>query len=304
LLECVIVSQSGSSGVRLQIQGGAPLTVGETTIVNAIVTNTGNVSLNSVALESQAEASVMAVNVSPNATVAADGSDGKPVVLGIGRLEPGDSKLIEIEYEGISADGSSNLLYTVTSAEEVTASEELTLRVEPAAGSDNRGTDPNTPDFSPTPRVPNFNSGTGSGEPQINIPQDSQPLGQSGLDIRIESAKQPISAARGDEAPVRFRVTNNDTFVHENVNITLVLPDGLLFSNFDPENSPLRTVNQLFAAVPRVDFDTRRTLRPDETLEGVLFVTGKNVGQHPVEILSKSDQVNWANQTDFVNVSQ
>lgn len=312
LLKCVIVSQSGASGVRLQIQGGAPITVGERTLVKAVVTNTGNLPLNAVALESQAEQTVAAVNVSPNATVLADGSDGKPVILGIGSLNPGDSTLIDIEYEGVSVDGSANVLFTVTSAEEVTASEELTLRVEPSGQNDSRGTDPNTPNFGNTPRVPNFGSqsgsdsgsNTGTGEPRIDIPQDNAQFGQSGLLVQIESAKQPIRAGRGDEAPVRFRVLNNDTFPHENVNISITLPEGLLYSNFDPGNSPLRTVNQLFAAVPQVDFDTRRTLRPGESLEGLLYVTGKNTGQHAVKILSRSDQTNVLEQTDFVNVSQ
>ena len=310
LLKCVIVSQSGASGVRLQVRGGTPIRVGEATLVQAVITNTGNLALNAVALESQTEQSVVAARVSPGTTVLDDGSDGKPVVLGIGSLNPGDSTVVDIEYEGVSVDGSANVLLTVTSAEEVTDSEELTLRVEPSSAGDNRGIDPNRPDFGNTPQIPNSGSqsgsgsGTGTDEPQINIPQDNAQLGQSRLSVQVESAKQPIRARVGEEAPVRFRVENNDTFVHENVRIAIEFPDGLQYSNFDPGNSPLRTISQLFPDMPSLEFDTRRSLRAGESLEGVLYVTGKTVGQHPIKVLLQSEQTEVLDATDFVNVSQ
>lgn len=307
LLECVVVSQGGSRGVSLQLQGGTPIRVGETTLVKAVVTNTGNVPLSSVVIENQFEQAIQPVAVSENASVAGDGSGGDPLLLEIGRLEPGDSEVVDIEYEGLSVDGNANMLFTVTSAEEVTATDELAIRVEPEDGSnDTRGNDQTVPRFDSTPVPGSSNPGTGpSGEPPIGIPGSPDELGpQSGLGILMQSTQQPISAARGDEAPVRFRVTNNDTFVHENVNVSIALPDGLLYSNFDPQNSGLSTANNVYEAVPQVDFNTRRTLRPGESLEGVLYVTGKNPGEHPVKVLTQSNQTGVLERTDFVNVAQ
>jgi hypothetical protein len=258
-------------------------------------------------IENQFEQAIQPVAVSENASVAGDGSGGDPLLLEIGRLEPGDSEVVDIEYEGLSVDGNANMLFTVTSAEEVTATDELAIRVEPEDGSnDTRGNDQTVPRFDSTPVPGSSNPGTGpSGEPPIGIPGSPDELGpQSGLGILMQSTQQPISAARGDEAPVRFRVTNNDTFVHENVNVSIALPDGLLYSNFDPQNSGLSTANNVYEAVPQVDFNTRRTLRPGESLEGVLYVTGKNPGEHPVKVLTQSNQTGVLERTDFVNVAQ
>lgn len=306
LLECVIVSQTGSSGVRIQLQGGAPIKVGEKLLVEAVVTNTGNIPLNSVVIENQFESSVIPSGFTDNVRGPREINNGDPLLLELGQLNPGDSTVVGIEYEGLETDGSSNMLFTVTSAEEVNASEELTVRIEPNGSGDGRGTDQNAPQFDATPQVPNFGSESNSqrDEPQIGIPQDNAQLGQRGLVVRIESAKTPISAARGDEAPVRFTVENKDTFPHDNVNVSIALSDGILYSNFEPGDSPLRTIDRLYAAIPQVRFDTRRTLRPGESLEGLIYVTGKTIGQHPIEILSRSDQTNVLSDTDLVNVSQ
>ncbi len=308
LLECVVVSQGGASGVSLQLQGGPPIRVGETTLVKAVVTNTGNVPLNSVVIENQFEQAIQPVAVSENATVAGDGSGGDPLLLEVGRLEPGDSTVVDIEYEGLSVDGNANMLFTVTSAEEVTASKELAIRVDSVDGTNgNRGNNQTVPNFESTPRIPNSgNPATGpSGEPPIGVPSDAERLGsQSGLGILMQSTQQPISAARRDEAPVRFRITNNDTFVHENVNVSIALPDGLLYSNFDPQNSGLNVANAVYAAVPVVSFNTRLSLRPNDRLEGVLYVTGKNPGEHPIKVMVRSNQTGVLERTDFVNVAQ
>lgn len=315
LLECVIVSQAGggSSGISLQLQGGVPIRVGESTLVRAVVTNTGNIPLNSVVIENQFESSLTPTGYSDNVRGPEQGlTDGDPLLLELGRLEPRESTAVDIQYEGTAVDGSANMLFTVTSAEEIDDTEELTIRIEPDGEGDNRGTDPNQPRFEPTPRVPNFGSGagsgsdsnSGSGEPPIAIPQGSEPISQNGLGIQMQSVRQPISAQRGEEAPVQFRVTNNDTFPHEDVEISIALPPGLLYTNFDPRNSGLRTANQLFAAVPQVDFTVRRTLRPGEFVEGVLYVAGRDVGQQEVTVLTRSKQADVNRQTEFVNVSQ
>ena len=308
LLECIVVSQDGASGISLQLQGGPPISVGETTLIKAVITNTGGVPLNSVALENRFAKSIQPTQFSGNAKVVEDGTDGAPLVLEIGRLEPGDSTVIDIEYLGESVDGNADMFFSVTSAEQATDTEEITVRVSPGGANDNRGTDSNNkPNFESTPNIPN--SGT-QGESGIGIPQDNQPLGQAGqggqngLGVQIQAAQQTISAARREEAPVQFRITNNGTSVQENVNISIVLPDGLLYSRFDPVNSGLNTSNQVFAAVDQVDFNTRRSLRPGESLEAVLYVTGKSPGSQAVRIFTKSDESEVLQQTDFVNVTQ
>ncbi len=306
LLECVIVSQSGTggtgggsgSGLTLQIQGGNSIRVGENTLVRAIVTNTGNRPLNSVAIENKFEPSLAATGFTDNVRGPESLDDGEPLLLELGRLEPGDSTIVDIQYEGLSVDGNSNMLFEVTSAEEATATREISVRIEPDGAN---GGQPS----SETPRVPNFGPAQGTGqEPPIGVPQDNEQLNQTGLNVQIQASQQAISAARGDEAPVRFRVTNNDRTPHDNVNISILLPQGLLFSNFEAQNSGLNTSNQLFAAVPRIEFNTRRTLRPGESLEALLYVQGRDVGRHAIRILTQSDQTNVLEQSDFVNVAQ
>jgi len=332
LLECLVVSQAGSvggsagstlagPGLRLQLQGGVPIRVGESTLVRAVVSNTGSVPLNSVAIENRLEPSLAATGFSDNVRGPASLEDGEPLLLEIGRLEPGESVAVDVQYQGLEVDGNANMLFEVTSAEEANDTQELSVRIEPDGASDNRGFDPNQdidPNRSPVgsdsgtqQQVPDFGTNPYAvpepapvTEPSIAVPQDTEPLGQTGLNVEIEASQQAISANRGDEAPVRFRVTNNDRFPHEDVNISMLLPQGLLYSNFDPQGSGLNTANQLFAAVDRVDFNTRRTLRPGESLQGLLYVIGRNVGRHPVQILTQSNQTDVLDRTDFVNVAQ
>ena len=163
-----------------------------------------------------------------------------------------------VQYEGLRVDGNSDMFFTVTSAEEVTATKELTIRIVPASDGDNRGVDPNRSVFDNVPRVPNFQPGSGSDsssgldplEPPIIVPDDNEPLGQSSsLGVDIAASQQQISAARGEEAAIRFRITNNDSFPHDNVDLTLMLPQGLVYSRLDFQNSGLSTSNQVFAGV-------------------------------------------------------
>ena len=320
LLECVVVTQEGSSGISLQLQGGPPVVVGETTLVKAVVTNTGNVPLNSVVIENQFEPALIPTGHSRNVRGPERIDAGEPLLLEVGRLEPGASAVVDIEYEGLAVDGNANMLFTATSAEEVTDTKELSIRIDDPQGFNSRGgtdggstgnsgDDRRQPIFNQTPRVPDSGgsgSESGSGiEAPIGVPREDQPVGQSGgLGIEMQTVQQPITISRGEEAPVAFRVTNNDTVIHDNVNISVTLPDGLSYSNFDPRDSGLTTVSQLFEAVPRIDFDTRRTLRPGESLEGVLYVRGKNVGKNAVRVITRSNQMRAIERAEFVDVVQ
>jgi hypothetical protein len=289
LLECVIVSQDGKPNIRLQLGGGEPLRVGETTRVNAIVTNVGNVPLNAVSIVNEFPASLAPEATSPGlASEPQLPSPGDPFILELGRMEPNDEAVVTIEYSGQQVDGNGRMIFTVSSAEAATDTQEITIRVEPGAGNDNRGLDPGRPIFG-TP------DDTGGGQPGIepppSIPQGDALTGGAGrLNISVRPRTSSLSASRRDEGLIDFSVTNNDAFNHENVKISFFLPDGLLYRGLDPRDSGLRVATQEYPQVPRVDLDTKLTLRRGETLNFIVGVTADKPGQQVFEVVANSNQ--------------
>ena len=311
LLECVVVTQEGSSGIRLQLQGGAPIRVGEPTLVKAVVTNTGNVPLSSVVIENRFADSISPTRSSNNVKAEIQ-EDGTSMLLELGRLESGQSEVVEIEYEGLAVDGNAKLLFAVTSAENVSDSDEFSIRIAPEGANDNRGIDPGQPRFNDTPTIPGTENPGNGVEAPIGIPDDNQSLNPSNrepLQIEAKSVQtRPIqvaaSGASGEEAPIVFRITNRDAAVQNNVKISVILPDALLYSSFDPRNSNLSTATRVFPGVGTIDFNTRLSLRSQESIEAVLYVTGKEPGRHKLEVLAVSDEFEVKRLPVFVDVAQ
>ena len=299
-LECVIVNQQGRPGIDLQIDGGEPFPAGGRTRVNAIVTNTGNSPLNAVSLINEYPRSIEPVRVSQNAEVVLGENEtiSSPLIMKLGRLEPGDEQVVTIEYEGLSVDPNAQLSFAVTSSESAGNTQGLPIRIEPAADGDTRGRDPAGPVFGPGPQIPGSqgpaDGGTGIQGPEgpITIPQDpaAGTLQTGGLNVQMRSSLQSVSISNQEQAVIQFRVTNNDTVPHENVDISVLMPQGLIYKGANLADSRLGVANQVTEQSPRIDFTRRQTLRPGESIDLFIAVQGTQAGQNQVEVLAESLQ--------------
>ena len=173
--QCVEVGADAAPQLSLQLEGGAPAVVGGQTKVNAIIKNVGNTAINSVSLTNRFPDSLEPRKTTKTFPYQWVGND---LILDIGRLEPGDEALVEFYYEGMKPDANARSEYTVTSVAGASATQGLTIRIEPDGGS---GTPSDTsPPFVNPPTRPRED-----GQPNFQLPPppqipDDQPLASAG----------------------------------------------------------------------------------------------------------------------------
>ncbi len=319
-LECVVVRQQGQPAVDLQLQGGAPVRVGERVTVNAIVTNTGNTALNAVSLINEYPRSLSPKRISENAEPVLDPNEdpSSPLVMKLGRLEPGDEAFVVLQYEGLQVDPDAQLSFSVTSSESASNTRGLPIRVEPSASGDNRGRDPNRPEFTDpsrprtdsdgnpvfpsTPTVPRDRPANPTGpEPRIEIPQEERSSPSRGLGIRMQLGSEAISISGQQQAAVRFVITNNDTVPHEDVDISLSMPPGLRFLGTDFGDTRLGIANAVTEQSSRIDYTRRQVLRPGDEIALIIGVAGQQPGRHTIGVQVESLQSRAV--TDNISIS-
>ena len=274
-----------NSALQLSLSGGQPTEVGGQSLVEARITNRGNVPLERVTLVNK-----FARSLSPD-KITRDFWENHQLIddelfLNVGTITPGQTVPIEFLYNANQIDPNARIDMTVTTPTGESATQSTSIRVG-AAGTgggfgSGSGSGGNVPDF---------------GREGIGIPDDGASSGgppvNQGLDVRVQTLNPNIRV--GGQSKIQFSVENSTQQSIENVNVRLLVPNSVSFENLFSDSN--------IGLINRYEFATIRELRAGESIDWVADVKGLTPGQAVFEVQAKSDNtfgVSSANDAVFI----
>lgn len=330
--KCLDASAASFPDVQLRVEGQSPITQGDTAQINAWVTNSGNTPIDSVVLTNKFSSALEAVRATEDFPFTR--ISNQEYAFSLGRLEPGEEKLLEVEYIGIKPDGNATSEFALTSTSNINVTRSFDVRIEPNpdAGSGEQGpgfVDPNVGPIDSVPRnSPNgdpqfdFNNPTDrdalpQNDPNrivqpgrggvVGIPRDDSLLASEVLEINVNTLTPVIGVRNaGQDVPkvgeIEFSVVNRSGRVLEDVAVSFLVPPGLRFEDYRSQDNNLSIVNgngNVF------DFELRKSMRPGDRLTFSIAVSGTQVGQPVVEVGASAKGLEGDSKaSDIINVSQ
>ena len=334
--KCLDASNAAQPDALLSVEGQSPITQGETAQINARIVNTGNTPINSVVLTNKFSDSLEAVQATEDFPFTRI-SDTE-YAFAIGRIEPGEEKLLEVEYVGLKPDGNATSEFALTSTSNINVTRSFDVRIEPPANSNGSGPGFADPDLGPirpgttgpgtSPRVspdgnPQFDLDDGPGtsgnnplrdpntivQPNqgvVTIPRDDSFLASEILDVQVKTVTSAIRTRSSNEnlpedGIIEFSVTNRGNRVLEDVAVSFLVPPGLQFKDYRSIDNNLSIENSNGNVY---DFGLRRSMRPGDTLSFAIRVNGTQGGRPVVEVGAAARGLEGDSQSsDFISVA-
>lgn len=296
--ECIDAEPTGTNSVGLQLEGQRRVDRGEVVLIRATAANNGNIPLNNVTLTNRFSSSLEPTEVTQAFPHRWLGPAGDELIFDLGRIDPGQSKVVEIFYQGLTEDGNAFSEMTISSPDVEPITQQYDLRVElpgtigpGESGSGDAGGQPGGAQpgggFEPRPGPP-----TQPRQPEgpIAIPGDAQANelnAQRDLTVTAEFLDNQI--ALGNQASIEFVVRNNSSIADTNVNMTLLVPPGIVLSDV------LDDIGNQYGVEGRSPDNTefyltlRREMRPGDEIKLIVPVQAVSPGQAFVELQATSD---------------
>ncbi len=220
---CIEVSEQAIEPPRdqlsLQLQGGAPMQVGGRSLVIANITNRGNTPMDNVTVNTRFPDSVRVVQLSQGLTVLRDLAD--ELVVGLGRLNPQETRQVGFEYEGLNVVAGAPVEITVTSPLGAVATDKINLQVDPIVpGNGGNGRPIGIPD-DPTSR-PDPNAESISIQFRATATQ---------IGVHNPSMQHPSLPTRAD---IEVVVKNTSGRLLRDVGIKVFAPPGIMLEDLQP----------------------------------------------------------------------
>ena len=308
--ECLEASVSRTPELQLRLEGQTPILVGQTAQVNAYIVNSGNAPVNSVILTNKFSGSLEAARATEDFPFTRI-SDTE-YTFAIGRIEPGEERLLEVQYIGVRPDGNATSEFALTSTSNVNQTKRFNIRVEPDPDNPNAApfVDPGAagggqvnPDGSP-----NFNQPTTQPAPitpvppqdaltdpfvrpdaggNVGIPEDRAFLASEALEIAVETVTPTIRLPNSNEnlpdvGEIKFSVTNRGNEVLNDVFVSFLVPPGVVLRDYRSiDNSQVIERNdngRIF------DLSARQSMRPGDRMTFSIFVEGERPGRALIEV--------------------
>lgn len=334
--KCLDASNATQPDALLSLEGLSPITVGETTQVNARIANTGNTRIDSVVLTNKFSDSLEAVRATDEFQFTRI-SDTE-YAFAIGSIEPGEEKLLEVEYLGLRPDGNATSEFAMTSTSNINATRSFDVRIDPSSNSNGAGPNFADPDVGPirpgtvgpgtSPRVtpngdPQFDLDDGRGvdadnplrdpnaivQPDrgvVGIPRDDSLLASDVLDVQVKTVTSAIRSRNSNEqlpedGIIEFSVTNRGSRELQDVAVSFLVPPGLQFKDYQSLDNNLVIENSNGNVY---DFGLRRSMRPGDTLSFAIRVNGTQGGRPVVEVGAAARGLEGDSQaSDFISVA-
>ena len=316
--ECLEASASRTPELQLRLEGQTPIEVGQTAQVNAYIVNSGNTAVNSVILTNKFSDSLEATRATEDFPFTRI-SDTE-YTFAIGRIEPGQERLLEVQYVGTRPDGNATSEFALTSTSNVNQTKRFDIRIEPNPNDPRSGTggngssfvDPGTdgggrinPDGSPNftdrpgtqpppvdPTAPNPNPPNDpfvrpDDRGAVGIPDDRSLLASEALEIVVETQTPTIRLANSNEnlpevGEIQFSVTNRGNEVLNDVLVSFLIPPGVVLRDYRSiDNSQVIERNDNQRIF---DLSARQSMRPGDRMTFSIFVEGERPGRALVEV--------------------
>ena len=334
--KCLDASNVAQPDVVLDVEGQSPITQGDTAQVNARIRNTGNAPIESVVLTNKFSESLEAIRATEDFPFTRI-SDNE-YAFAVGRIEPGEEKLLEVEYVGLKPDGNATSEFALTSTSNINVTRSFDVRIEPTSNSNGAGPGFADPEFGPirpdtvgpgaSPQV------TPEGNPQFNlddqrspaddnplrdpnaivqpnqgvvdIPRDDSLLASEVLDVQVSTVTPAIRSRNSneslpDDGVIEFSVTNRGNRELQDVAVSFLVPPGLQFKDYRSLDNNLVIENSNGNVY---DFGLRRSMRPGDTLSFAIRVNGTQGGRPVVEVGAAARGLEGDSQSsDFISVA-
>lgn len=256
--QCIEVANVTEPRVRIDMQSQRIVRVGEQVRVQTQVTNVGNVPLDDVTVLHAFSRSLTPTQRSPFP----QRWIGDDMAFDIGRLESGQSRLIEVLFDATGLDGDAFVRTTVTNPLGVSEQTGVAIRIEPAGGAGQ-----------PLPGT-GGNPGGGSGD-----------IGSGRLAVNVVALERTVAAQ--NEARFQVTVTNDRPVTDQNIVITMLIPGGARLREINPAETGLRIVEQSPDGT-RVRFEPRAEMRAGESIQFPVVLQVMQAGQLTFEVQATS----------------
>ena len=247
---CVEIENTTQTKIKLDMQSQDAVRLGNQILVKMRVSNIGNVALDNVTLMNSFSRSLTPAQVTPTFKHTWMGDD---LAFQLGRLDPNQTKIVDVQFNTTRVDGDAFSRATVTTPLGASDQTAVSIRIETNAA----GT---------TGSAPVGNA------PTVGIPAD--PTGT--LTASVTALDRTIQV--GNYARFQVAVTNSRAVTDQQVGITLLVPPGTRLQAPDPTLTGLRIAEQSpDGSVVR--FEPRLEMRAGETLSFPIVLQALQAGQ-------------------------
>ena len=285
---CVEATLDSVPQVEMELEGQPSAEEGQKPLFRATITNSGNLPLADLQLNCRMSNSLEPIQVTKLFTHKWMGDD---LFIQLGRLDPGESAVVEIVMLAKTVDPNAFVEMTLSSPSLASVTRRFNTRVEP----------PGTIGPLPPALLPPSDSGNNRGD-AIQIPGQSGDFSARKV-LQVSASTFDKSIAVGARGRIEFSIRNSSEAEEQNIDIAVLVPPGLELQSFsDVDGNPI-------AASVRGDsqyFLPRRTeMRAGETTEFSAFVIGKKPGNYTVEVSAISQSMaGTVSAKDQITVAQ
>ena len=286
---CVEAVLDSIPQVEMKLEGQPTAEEGQKPLFRATITNTGNLPLADLQLNSRMSDSLEPIQVTklfPHKWM------GQDLFMQIGRLDPGESAVVEIVMMAKTVDPNAFMEMTISSPSLQSLTRRFSMRIEP----------PGTLGPLPPALLPPTDAGGKRGD-SIQIPGQSGNFGARKT-LEVEVATFDKSIAVNGRGRIEFSVKNNSAAEEQNIDITALVPPGLKLLNLtDIDGNPVaaksnRDGTQFF-------LDRRNEMRAGESIEFSALVSGQQAGNYTFEVTAISQSsVGVVSAADQIKVTQ
>ena len=285
---CVEASLDSVPQIEMKLEGQPTAEEGQKPLFRATLTNNGNLTLADLQLNCRMSKSLEPIQVTklyPHKWM------GDDLFIQIGRLDPGESTVVEMVMLAKTVDPNAFVEMTISSPSLPSLTRRFNTRVEP----------PGTIGPLPPALLPNEGAGTNRGD-AIQIPgQQGDFSARKSLQVSVSTFDKTIGI--NSRGRIDFSVRNSSPAEEQNIDIAVLVPPGLELQSFtDADGNPIAANvqgdSQYF--LPR-----RNEMRIGETIDFSAIVVGKQPGNYTLEINAISqNMVGKVTGTDTISVTQ
>ena len=278
--DAIGLNVSRAQAITVSNQNGQPETVSR---INVDVTNRTNQVMENVNLFAASTESLTAIAMTeefiPNMRPS---EDGRELIVGLPRIEPGQTLGLAFDYASTQNDPNANVLFSVASNQGVTASQKVDV---PPPNSRNNA----------APGARDFGSSQG-----IAIPSDPAVGGPNVLDrdpVGINARFNQRTVQAGAKVNFEFSITNNTNQPLTNVDIDFTVPNSLSITNLQASDGSRLESPTIVQRIGRME--------PGQTINFSAETTAGSIpGPATMEVRVRSDETPLATTaTDQVIVN-
>ena len=278
--DAIGLNVSRAQAITVSNQNGQPETVSR---INVDVTNRTNQVMENVNLFAASTESLTAIAMTeefiPNMRPS---EDGRELIVGLPRIEPGQTLGLAFDYASTQNDPNANVLFSVASNQGVTASQKVDV---PPPNSRNNA----------APGARDFGSSQG-----IAIPSDPAVGGPNVLDrdpVGINARFNQRTVQAGAKVNYEFSITNNTSQPLTNVDIDFTVPNSLSITNLQASDGSRLESPTIVQRIGRME--------PGQTINFSAETTAGSIpGPATMEVRVRSDETPLATTaTDQVIVN-